>query len=71
MPKVVGNAAGVLPIVGELKTHRVSQHVRMDRKGEFCRLSGALDHAEEPRRGYRCALFGHEYIGAGTPLEGS
>src|SRR5262245_49459582 len=49
----------------------MSQHVRMYRKRQFCRLPGTLDHAQEPCRGYRCPLLSDENVGTSSTLKWS
>ena len=56
------NGSRVLPIVGQLKAGRVTQHVRMDREGNSCLLSGPGYNPADSRMSQRTFSFGYKYI---------
>jgi len=62
MAHIVLEGSGVMPIVGELVTSGVPEHVRVDREWELGGFSGPSDHFQEScgRRG--TATLGDEDI---------
>ena len=62
MPQIMRQAPSILPIICELVSRRMSQHMRMNWKRKLCSLASALDHPQEPRRCHRSASFRDEHI---------
>ena len=63
VPEVLLDRSSVVSLIRQLITGRVSQHVRMDREGEFRELAGARYEFARRRRRHRSAALGHEQIG--------
>ena len=63
MPEVLLNRSGVVPLIRKLVAGRVSEHVRMDREGEFGELPGTRNQLPGRRRRHRSAAFGDEQVG--------
>ena len=68
MPKIMRQRAGVMPVIGQLVSGRMPQHVRMHWEGQLGRLARTLNHPQEPRRCDRRTGLGYKHIGA-RPLQ--
>jgi hypothetical protein len=57
-----------MAIICKLVPSAMPEHVWMNRKREFGRNAGSLDHSQEPSRHGGSFSFGHEDVGA-CPLQ--
>ncbi len=67
VPKVVRQAPGVMPIIRELISRRVPQHVRMHRERQLRRSASSLHHSQEPSR---CRWRACKFADNSDPLRG-
>src|SRR5262249_51474219 len=62
--KEVLQCAGIDPVIGQLETAAMAQHVRMNWEGKFGQFPSPTDHFEEPGPRHRPTAFGVEDIAA-------
>jgi hypothetical protein len=70
MPQVMGQAPRIMPIVSQLITSAVPQHMRMHWERHLRGSAGPLDHPQEPSGGDWRPSFGDEHIRT-APLQRS
>jgi hypothetical protein len=62
MSKIMRQAPSILPIVSELVSRRMPQHMRVNRKWQVRSPACSLNHPQEPSGCYWRACFAHEHI---------